>query len=163
MLATSEPTSPDFHSEEHAGPPFSLSTEAPRATRHLVIRATAAKPEDTSVWGELSVRISARWKPTDPTLPQRPWFRASLQGASSPDPIVVLGGPDDTTVIELRAGLSKECPLDAACEWHKAVDFEVQDNVSPGTVDVEWTAVASAHVEGTSDLPKGFTLEVSSP
>jgi hypothetical protein len=42
-------------------------------------------------------------------------------------------------------------------------EFELQPDVGEGTVDVEWKVTSMVHVEGTSDMPKGFRVEIFEP
>ncbi|MCE9669914.1 hypothetical protein LY474_19125 [Myxococcus stipitatus] len=165
-LATSRPMSRDVQAEEYFGAPFSLSTQTAKATQRVLIRATASKPLSRSAEGEAALHVVARWAPSDPSSPERPWFRVSLHEDTPFPPMgdpVVLGNPGEPVVLEAGTSLFGECLVDGACEWPLAVDFEVQGNVAPGVVEVEWSVTAQAHVVDTDDLPKAFAVEISEP
>jgi hypothetical protein len=65
--------------------------------------------------------------------------------------------------MESLGRLGDDYRLNVGCEWKMQVAFEVQANSVPGTVDVEWTARASAHVLDDSSVPKGFIVSLSEP
>ncbi|RKH67053.1 hypothetical protein D7V93_03525 [Corallococcus llansteffanensis] len=164
-VATEQATSDDVSSNEHVGAPLSITTAAPKATRRVVVRATASKPPDKAVEGELRVRVTARWIPDDPAQTTSPWIQLLVSHAdhsSGPDAsgVLVAGTP---VTLEAFASLFGDCKLNTGCEWPMDVGFQMQPNAVPGTVELEWTAQATAHAVDTSSVPKGFTVSVSAP
>ncbi|WP_395854285.1 hypothetical protein [Cystobacter fuscus] len=41
------------------------------------------------------------------------------------------------------------------------MELQLQPNAAEGSVEVEWKVAAEASAEGTTTLPKGFTVQVS--
>ncbi|WP_158620499.1 MULTISPECIES: hypothetical protein, partial [Corallococcus] len=165
VVATSQATSPDVASEEHVGAPLSLTNEAPKATRQLIVRASATRPPAKRAEAGLSVRVTARWIPADPSQTVSPWLKVILsdsQDGSGPTAYGILT-EQTPLILEGVSSLSPDCELQASCEWRANVNFEMQDNTSAGTVELEWTAQAHARVVDTSSVPKGFTVSVSAP
>ncbi|CAM3207047.1 hypothetical protein G4177_34325 [Corallococcus sp. ZKHCc1 1396] len=166
VVATSQPTSDDVFSNEHVGEPLRLTTEAPRVTRRLVVRASAPKPPSKQAEGELVVRARARWTPADPGQTVNPWLKVILtQGTNStsgPRASAVLE-PGETSTVEGNTILFSDCNLQSACVWTVDVTFEVQANVGAGTVELDWTAQAGVRVVDTDEVPKGFSVSVSEP
>ncbi|NBD12321.1 hypothetical protein [Corallococcus silvisoli] len=168
VVATSEPVSENVLSEEYVGAPLSISTEAPKAVRRLIVRASAPKPPSKEVEAEMTARVTARWRPTDPSQTASPWLRVSLVDTSNDyaigSKLGVLTEAEPVTVeVEPSTNLSTYCELDEGCEWSVDLTLEVQPNAAPGTVELEWTTQARARVVGTSSTPKGFTVTVSEP
>ena len=165
VVATSQARSDDVASEEHVGAPLSITTDAPKATRRLVIRASAPKPPAKQAFARLTVRVTARWIPTNPNETVSPWLKVIVSdgtgGTGRASSGVLTAGVPGTQ--EGSVSLSPDCNLEASCQWIADVGFEVQANAAPGTVELEWTAQAHAHVLDTSSVPKGFTVSVSAP
>ncbi|RKH02542.1 hypothetical protein D7V97_27785 [Corallococcus sp. CA053C] len=165
-VATEQATSDDVSSNELVGAPLRITTTAPRATRRVVVRASSTKPPDKSVEGELRVRLTARWIPDDPAQTTTPWIQLHVSNLEVPS-----AGAQAPAVLEVGAPITREteaflqqgCKLDTGCEWPFDVGFELQSDAVAGTVELEWTAQATARVVDTSSVPKGFTVSVSAP
>lgn len=173
VVATSQSVSENVLSEEYVGAPLSITTEAPKAVRRLVVRASATKRSSDDVEAEVTARVTARWRPSDPSQTASPWFRVSLIDVANDDAVggklgVLTAGEPVTVDVEPHAplsfpNLSSRCELDDGCEWSVDLAIEVQPNAAPGTVELEWTAQARARVVGSSSAPKGLTVNVSEP
>ncbi|RYZ38577.1 MAG: hypothetical protein EOO71_23400 [Myxococcaceae bacterium] len=165
VVATSQATSPDVDSEKFEGAPLRLTTDAPRVTRPLVVRASAPKPVSKWVAGDMAVQATARWIPADPAQAVSPWLKLIITdeagGAASTTSVILTAGTP--VALEGRGALSPDCEMGASCEWTPNVNFEVQANAVPGTVELEWTAQAHVHVVDTSSVPDGFSVSVSAP
>lgn len=173
VVATSQSVSEDVVSEEHVGAPLSITTEAPKAVRRLVVRASASKRSSDEPEAEVAARVTARWRPSDPSQTASPWFQVSLVDTANDYGVgqkrgVLTAGEPVTVDVEPHAALSSpmhapRCELDKGCEWSVDLIIEVQPNAAPGTVELEWTAQARARVVGSSSAPEGFTVNVSEP
>ncbi|MBN8466709.1 hypothetical protein JYJ95_09295 [Corallococcus exiguus] len=164
VVATSRAQSDDVASSVYTGAPIRLTTEAPKVTRTLVVRTAAQKKSSDPVEGELRIQANATWTPSDPAQTTQPWLAID----HSIDQIDIGRGsgvlePGVAVTVRSSAPLGAECPLNQGCEWTQQVTFELQANAAPGTVDLEWTAQALAHVLDDSSVPKGFTVTVSEP
>ncbi|MCY1043276.1 hypothetical protein OV208_18310 [Corallococcus sp. bb12-1] len=165
VVATSQATSPDVDSKELVGAPLSLTTEAPKASRRLLIRASAPKPPSKRAEGEVSVRVTARWIPADPSQTVSPWLKVMLSEDADSSGAVSSGILTAGTPLTLEGSgyLSPDCELKDSCEWSRHVNFEFQANAAAGTVELEWTAQAHVRVVDTSSVPDGFTVDISAP
>ncbi|QSQ17519.1 hypothetical protein [Myxococcus landrumensis] len=143
-----------------------MTNAEPIVTRTLLVRARAGQPEDFQADGQIIVKASVRWRATDPHATHQPWFQVRFEDRWGPrtGDSAILDGPEVTREMEASTGLLGACQLTQACEWPITVHFALQDNIgAEGTVDVEWSAMGRVSVEGTSDRPKGFTVEVIEP
>ncbi|MFB1482113.1 hypothetical protein [Corallococcus sp. RDP092CA] len=162
VVATSQPQSDDVASTPLTGTPIRLTTANARVTRTFVVRVTAAENASDPVAGELRLQTQAKWTPDDPAQTTQPWLNISHFNDT-----FALGGQSGvlesgvTVTLESLSRLGEECPLNRGCEWTVQVAFEVQANALPGTVDMEWTAQAFAHVLNDTSIPKGFTVTLS--
>ncbi|MFB1481708.1 hypothetical protein [Corallococcus sp. RDP092CA] len=143
---------------------MTLTTEAPSATRSLVVRATTSKPPDMFASAELKARVSATWTPADPSLTASPSLRAVLfdrepQFYGEPAILPLVAGQPVTMEVPLI--LARDCKLGASCEWTADLLLELRDGAD-GKVEVTWTASAEAFMTD-SDLPKDFTVTLSEP
>ncbi|NOK34860.1 hypothetical protein D7W79_00885 [Corallococcus exercitus] len=166
VVATSQAISDDVFSDPYSGAPATLTTEAPKTRIPLVVLATASKSPDKIVEAELTVLVTATWRPADPSQTEGPWLRAVLvEGEtefSGPEAgILLLAGAPVTT--EVQTYLSRECRLGSTCEWTANLDLELPPGAPAGKVELVWTATAQAHVVDTSSTPKGFKVIVSEP
>ena len=169
-VATSPANAPPV-SSEYEGPPLSLTTQAPTTTRRFKVRVSAQEQSFDRVEVMLLAQITARWRPTDPSRTEKPWLLTRLYIPSDihagPGPgqgeLLVLGEPGQPVTVNTHTSASSECKTDQGCEWIVPMEFELQPNVGEGSVDVEWKVMAEAYAEGTTTLPKGFTVEVSEP
>lgn len=165
VVATSQAVSDDVSSEPYSGAPVTLTTEAPKTRIPLVTRVTASTSPDKPVEAEMLVRVSATWMPADPSEAVSPWLRAKLVSGEfgsgqQAGGVLVAGQPMEMDVIGY---LDNHCTLGTSCEWTTNLELELQPNAAAGTVTVEWTATAKAHVVDTSSTPKDFTVTVSMP
>ena len=166
VIATSEGMSQDVVSEPYSGPPVSLTTEAPEARVPVVVRVTATKPPDGLAEAEMTVLVTARWTPADPSQTVRPSFRAVVlesESESSSVPATAELVPGEPVTVEARMFFARACTLASLCEWTSDLSFELQPEGAAGTVEVTWTASAQAHMSDTSKLPEGFKVIVSEP
>ncbi|AGC43413.1 hypothetical protein MYSTI_02084 [Myxococcus stipitatus DSM 14675] len=168
VLATSEitPSTGYIPSKELPGAPLRVTSAEPVVIRTLLVRARAGQPEELQAEGQIIVKATVRWRSTDAHAPHQPWFQVQFEdrwGRRTGDS-TILDGPEVTQEMEAGIGLREGCRLTEACEWPVTVLFALQDNIgAEGTVDVEWSATGRVSVEGTSDRPKGFTVEVLEP
>lgn len=162
VVATSKVRTRDELSPVLAGTPVHLTTDSARVMRTLVVRADTKEGSSDPAVGELRLLANAKWTPSDPTQTARP--RLSI---TAYDGQIDRGGTSEVlesaVTVKLRSvtGIGRECPLNSGCEWTVQVAFELEDPEVPGTVDVEWKAMAAVHVVGTSDIPEGFTVSMS--
>lgn len=164
VVATSRAQSDDVASPVFTGTPFLLTTETGRVTRTVVVRTSAKKQTSDPVEGELRIQAKAKWTPSDPAQTTQPWLQLSyLNGELSYGGQTGVLEPGVAVTVETVKYLDGNCPLNQGCEWTVQVFFDIQSNAGPGTVDVEWTAQAFAHVLDTSSIPRGFSVSVSEP
>lgn len=163
VVATSQPQSDDVASEVLTGAPIRLTTEAPRVTRTVVVRTSAKENVPNAVEGELRVQAKATWTPSDPAQTTRPWLAIHIDGQTRQGGTSGVLESGVAVTVENIGGLGDFCRQNQGCEWTQQVSFELQANAVPGTVDVEWTAQAFAHVLDDTSIPKGFTVTVSEP
>ncbi|MGE6758337.1 hypothetical protein ACQKGO_10020 [Corallococcus interemptor] len=165
-VATSQATSADLTSEPYTGRAVQLTPDAPKAQVPFVVAATATKSPDKLAEAEVTVLVSATWTPTNPEQAARPWVRATLSEGDSeftgPEASGVLVAGQSVT-FQVHDYLGRDCTLGTRCEWAPKLNLELQPGAAPGTVEVVWTATASAHVVDTSSTPKGFAVIVSEP
>ncbi|MBN8465311.1 hypothetical protein JYJ95_02230 [Corallococcus exiguus] len=166
VVATSRNSFDDIVSEPYTSKPSRLTTGAPGLTRPLTVKLTASKPPAKPAQVQLTVQVKARWTPADPSRTMLPWMRVSLSKAS-PDPArptqpVVLKTGEDVMATTV-AILDETCEMGPACAWVTDLTVQVQPDAPPGTVELEWKAVARAKVNGLSDTPEGMTVTVSEP
>ncbi|WP_143177762.1 hypothetical protein [Cystobacter ferrugineus] len=115
----------------------------------------------------MKAQLTVRWKPTDPNRTGKPWFlmRLYVQSDNSsgyiPDQVLVLEEPGQPMTLQADIYTNSGCEPDQGCEWTVPMELELQPNAAEGSVDVEWKVTAEARAEGTSTLPKGFTVQVS--
>ncbi|WNG14208.1 hypothetical protein [Cystobacter fuscus] len=167
-VATSPPSSP-MVSSEYEGSPLTITTQAPTTTRHLKVRVTAEDYSFDRAEVSVTAQVTARWTPADPSHTEKPWLLTRLyvpsEDYSGPGPghgqVLVLGEPGQPVSLQTYTGGTSECKPDQGCEWTVPLEFELQPNATEGSVEVEWKVTAEAYVEGTNDLPKGFTVQVS--
>ena len=165
-VATSPASSPDVFSE-YEGPPLSLTTEAPTATRHFKVRVFAEEHSFNQVEVELTAQVTARWRPADPSSTVKPWLLARLYMPPEPNPgpgkgeVLTLGEPGQQVTMRTHTTSLSDCKLGQECEWSVPLEFELQPNATAGTGDVEWKMMAAARAVDTTTLPKGFTVQIS--
>jgi hypothetical protein len=161
-VATSPPRSPSV-TAGHEGAPVSLSTSAPRATRPIKIRVTMEEDAE-AIEGHLTVNLTARWTPTDPASPERPWLRAGLfdEDGTWAEATVLEAGAT-SALPEVNRSLFTCTPTARTCEWDQTLHLELQPDVGQGTAEVAWSAEAWMYADNTDELPKGFKVEVSEP
>ncbi|GMU01549.1 hypothetical protein KH5H1_56690 [Corallococcus caeni] len=164
VVATSRIRSRDELSPVLTGTPVRLTMDSTKVMRTLVVRADAKEGSSVPAVGNLRLLANAKWTPSTPTQTAQP--RLSINAY---DGQTDRGGTSEVlkpaVTVKLRSvtGLGRECPLNSGCAWTAQVAFELKDREVPGTVDVEWKAMAAVHVEGTNDLPEGFTVSMSEP
>lgn len=153
---------------EYQGPPLSLTTQAPTAKRHLKVRITSEEYSFNRVEVSLTAQLTVRWKPTDPNHTEKPWFLMRLYVqpdnygyGPEADEVLVLEEPGQPMTRQLHRYASSECKSDQGCEWTVPMELQLQPNAAEGSVEVEWKVTAEASAEGTTTLPKGFTVQVS--
>lgn len=160
-VATSQPRSPSV-SSEHAGAPLTLRTTDSRATRQLIVQLSSEERSAHLAMLNMEVELTARWRPADPSNPVTPWLRAQVnvnQERFGEGSFVALEQPGREVRMRVPSGAAS-CSFDQFCEWTAQIEFELQANAVDGAVDLEWKAVAESHLEGTDELPKGFTMKL---
>jgi len=166
-VATSQPRTNDAVTE-FQGTPVQVTTGTRKTTRQLSVRALMSEDPKGTVGGEVRLEATARWRPTDPARPERPWLQGRIAEAAGgvgwPQQVVLEPGGGPAALTLVKGGLSDCRPRGGKlCEWSLTAEFELQPDVGEGTVDVEWKVTSMVHVEGTSDMPKGFRVEIFEP
>ncbi|RKH57464.1 hypothetical protein [Corallococcus aberystwythensis] len=166
VVATSQATSESVSSAPYTGAPRTLTSDAPRVTIPLVMRATTSKSPDKFVEAEMLVEFKLRWTPADPNQTEKPVFRAMLRESGTDFSGQENYGPVTAgrlTPLDVRMSLPRDCKLGTRCEWLTDLNLELQANGIAGTLEVEWTATGSAFVVDTSSTPRNFTVTLSEP
>ncbi|MCP3136454.1 hypothetical protein [Pyxidicoccus xibeiensis] len=165
-VATSQPRTDEVVAE-FTGAPVQVTTGTRKVTRQLVVRALMSEDPEEPVLGWVTLEATARWTPTDPTRTERPWLQGRIgdsERSGAAEQVVLEPGGASSVMRRINASLDECLPGGAkSCGWNMTVDFELQPGVGEGTVDVEWKVVANVFIEGTSDMPKGFRVEVAEP
>jgi hypothetical protein len=76
-VATSPPRTNDAVTE-FQGTPVQVTTGTRKATRQFSVRALMSEDPKGTVGGGVRLEATARWRPTDPARPERPWLQDAL-------------------------------------------------------------------------------------
>jgi hypothetical protein len=166
VVATQQARSDDVLSPELTPAPVQLTMEAPVVTRTVTVRVSSKDRSKDAVEGELRLWMKARWTPDEATPTARPWIRVGYLQDGDTSALPSSSGilePGAVTEVSHEFSIGSPCTVVGGCEWPVKVVFEMQSNAAPGTVDLEWTVQAAAHVIDDSSVPKGFTVTVSEP
>lgn len=165
-VATSKLLSPPVFSEGFVGDKVTLTNEAPRTTRDIIVRVISAEPHSDIVEAEVRTSITTRWIPADPHETALPWLHVSqFEGEESPGmgTTATLLAAGDPLQFEEFTVLNTNCELTGPCEWLAHLRFEMQADGPKGTIEVEWTSLARGAVRGMDEVPSGFTVLISAP
>lgn len=164
----SHPPEMDQEEQEHEGTPLTLSTESPKATRHLRLQFSTNEPSSKTVQFNLVANSSTRWKPDEPASSLEPRFRLRMtmepppEGSPGWNQPVWFEGNEGTGRQYASVATGGECKLDQVCEWSVPLEFELVPNGTAGTAEVEWTVRVWASTP-KGEMPEGFTVQLSEP
>jgi hypothetical protein len=146
------------------GTSFTVTTDAPGASRSFTVRVSSKeRPVGVSASMSVTAPVNARWRPADPASTATPMLRARLTlGTTQPEPErFSLPMQKSLAVVSLPA----ECNLETGCTLNGTLDVELGFEGTPawGTVEVDWAASVVSLLQGSQEVPEGYSLTLSEP
>ncbi len=148
-----------------AVPTLRLTQEAPRSTRHFVIRVSA-KDSDAFASTSVDVNLAVRWKPAqDGSASAPPPLRFKLSAGTEwcEQPQTLNFDPNEPERTKnATASCAFDCSLKDGCVQEVALDIEATGELGAGAVEVDWHLFALASTN-EPDEPKDFTVRIEEP